>query len=256
MKTALFLSPHLDDAAFSAGAMMQKLKQQGMRVRVINVCSSGGVTPETLSARAFLRQIHEPSATILYAKRRSEDAAAIASIGVEAVNLDFVEALWRKLPDPSLWRRILGSILPEFLHVYPTYKFHVASGKIASADEVMIQAVAARLRGLIDPETIVFCPLGIGGHIDHVVTRHACEKLGVPLVYWADIPYVVRPHAIPSPVDTTSLTVIKIDDATLLNAKAALCARYPTQYQPVFGTIDPASIPEQFYGAASIMQTL
>jgi hypothetical protein len=35
------------------------------------------------------------------------------------------------------------------------------------------------------------CPLTLGGHVDHRLTRAAAELLGRPLWYYADYPYVL-----------------------------------------------------------------
>jgi len=34
-------------------------------------------------------------------------------------------------------------------------------------------------------------PLAIGSHRDHVLTRTAAERLGIPLWFYADYPYLV-----------------------------------------------------------------
>jgi hypothetical protein len=41
------------------------------------------------------------------------------------------------------------------------------------------------------PDDIVVGPLAVGGHVDHVLTRHAVEHLGLPVKYYADIPYLL-----------------------------------------------------------------
>ncbi len=44
---------------------------------------------------------------------------------------------------------------------------------------------------LVDDRTMLYAPLAIGGHVDHVVTRIAAECLGRGVLrYYADVPYV------------------------------------------------------------------
>jgi hypothetical protein len=43
----------------------------------------------------------------------------------------------------------------------------------------------------------LYCPLGIGGHIDHQLMRRAAERLGRPLRYYADLPYAARGEGLP-----------------------------------------------------------
>ena len=37
--------------------------------------------------------------------------------------------------------------------------------------------------------TVVFAPLAIGRHVDHIITRDAAARLRFPVVYYSDFPY-------------------------------------------------------------------
>jgi LmbE family N-acetylglucosaminyl deacetylase len=247
MKHAVFISPHLDDAVFSCGALMLALQKQGISCTVLTVFTQADESSQTLSARSFLRQIGYSSAEQLYAKRRAEDMEVLKSMGVKCIHLGEVDALWRKKSKTSGIQKILAAILPEFSHVYPVYKFHILSGKIRIGDTLLISHLAKLLQTHVDRDTVVFCPLSIGGHVDHMVVTRACEDMSHPLVYWADIPYVARPGHKVSPVKTDALIQKKMNDTQLLIKKARLCARYKTQYVPVFGDTGAAKIPETYY---------
>lgn len=247
MKQAIFVSPHLDDAIFSAGAMIIKLRQLGYECTVLNVFSQAGKLPQTLSAKAFLGQIGQSSAEVLYEMRRKEDALALEEIGAKVIMMDKVEALWRKKKQPSAFSQIFGQMLPELLHIYPTYKFHIASGKIAPEDLASIPRLRAEIQSYCSKGAVVFCPLGIGGHIDHVIVRKACEGLSNPVIYWSDIPYVVRPNRIESDVDTNALQAFSINDPKLLLEKETISKVYKTQYTPVFEELKPSEILETYY---------
>lgn len=247
MKQAVFVSPHLDDAVFSAGAMMLLLKSMGYAITVLNVCSEGGDLPQTLSASAYMKQVGYESSKALYEERRNEDRQALEKMGVKSVMLGNVEALWRKPMQVSKLTSFLARFLPEFAHVYPTYKFHIASGKIRSGDRRFVQAVTEQIADHVSKDTLLFAPLGIGGHVDHIVARTAAQGVGVPVIYWADIPYIVRPHATPSRLDISALEKSEISKTSLLSEKEKYCALYKTQYKPVFDTLHPKDITETFY---------
>jgi hypothetical protein len=48
------------------------------------------------------------------------------------------------------------------------------------------------LRERLQPDDVLVCPLGIGGHADHLIVRQAVEGLDRPLWYYADVPYVLN----------------------------------------------------------------
>ena len=75
----------------------------------------------------------------------------------------------------------------------PDGSFMYASTRPGSIppDEVdLAQAIADRLRRSIREDDVVLCPLAIGGHIDHLITRKAAEASGARnLMYYPDVPY-------------------------------------------------------------------
>ncbi len=189
-KPVFFVSPHLDDAIFSCGALIKTLAEH-TKVHVINVFTKSYPTLHTLSAKAYLKQCAYTDSQKLFADRVQEDAAVLSSVGVTATNLDFVDALWRqKSVHPIL--APLHKLLPELIHVYPTYRFHMNSGKISKHDTQTLSALIARLRALVPTDAIVFAPAAIGNHIDHVLVRRACEAAFPNFIYWTDFPYTTR----------------------------------------------------------------
>ncbi len=57
----------------------------------------------------------------------------------------------------------------------------------------LVDKIAATLKRELPPGARLVIPLGLGGHVDHRLTRAAAERLGVPLLYYADYPYVLQP---------------------------------------------------------------
>jgi len=186
----IVLSPHLDDGVLSCGNLLLGLAERGWPATVATFfteCSS----PLTLSARAFLRQCGATSAAELFAERRVEDASAVAACGARALHAGLPDALFRRLPARS-------AVVPEFAHVYPTWKFHLARGVVSPRDwavPVVDRLIAELLGEPSELPTVLVAPLGIGGHVDHVLVGEAASRVsdasGVSLVRYADVPYVL-----------------------------------------------------------------
>lgn len=186
----LFVSPHPDDAILSAGGLIAHLAKY-TKVTVATVFTEAQPGRSTLSARRFLQLSGTHDQQLLFEKRRQEDTNACQAAGAEVVHLGFIDASWRRKEHPSRLARILGRILPEFLHLYPTHRLHIASNHIAAQDDRLVEDIAqhlSRIRG--EKHMVVFCPLALDTHIDHMVVRRACTKaFGHQIVFWSDWPY-------------------------------------------------------------------
>ncbi|SDI78889.1 N-acetylglucosaminyl deacetylase, LmbE family [Frankineae bacterium MT45] len=240
-------SAHLDDAFLSCAALMRELRRV-MPVSVVTLFSEGGDL-STLSGRQFARQCAFSDVGTLYEARRAEDIAAARSLGVEAAHLNLVEALYRRKPVPA--NRALGllsTVVPEFAAVYPTYRWHVSAGKVSGADDSTLRVAAEALRRYRTPgRVVVLCPLGIGGHVDHVLTRRAVEAAfaAEEIVYYADQPYALHGGA----EDRTPPHVNAIEFRGDQALKAEALRSYGTQVAALF----PQGIPElpELYLAAA-----
>lgn len=241
-RTCYFISPHFDDAILSAGALMMFLAKY-TSVVVVNVFTQSDMPPYTISARSYLKQCGYSDAKKLYEDRKQEDANALESIADEIINLDFMDALWRKQPKTHGLVNYIKNVIPEFGHIYPTYYFHIAKGKIAKNDAFTLLQLEKELTTAV-AGGFVFCPLGIGNHVDHLIVRTVCEKLSNPLFYWSDFPYSTGG-------DNTKLNIS--DDLQLftfshdLEEKKVIIQKYQTQYNALFGNKDLTLDNEIYY---------
>jgi LmbE family N-acetylglucosaminyl deacetylase len=64
-------------------------------------------------------------------------------------------------------------------------------GPLDEREAGLVERLAAELAQLLPKEAQLVCPLSIGGHVDHRLTRLAAESLDRALWYYADYPYVV-----------------------------------------------------------------
>ena len=62
-------------------------------------------------------------------------------------------------------------------------------------EQVLVSQIGEMLREQLSPflpDVRLVSPLTLGEHIDHRLTRAAAEKVGLPLYFYADFPYVLR----------------------------------------------------------------
>jgi LmbE family N-acetylglucosaminyl deacetylase len=161
----IYLSPHLDDAALSAGGFLYEQSRAGVTVEIWTIVCGfpppGELTP-------FAQVLHhvwgtgttEETITL----RRVEDVQATRILGAKTVHLDIPDCIYRRGPDGE----------PLYLDIY--VQPHRAEVQLP---EQIAQTVAARLL----PDDRVICQLGVGGHIDHILVRQAAEQLDRPLWY-------------------------------------------------------------------------
>lgn len=174
---AIYLSPHLDDAALSCGGRIYQSTSRGDTVLVVTLMAG---EPDATSQSAFVRYLHEewgltgPEAT---AARRAEDVAACTRLGAAHDHWSFLDAIYRL--DPQTGAPLYTSDADIF-------------GNVAAVESDLISTLASRMANL-PPAATVFAPLTVGRHVDHQLVRQAAERVwGEQLVYYEDYPYVQR----------------------------------------------------------------
>ncbi len=230
----VFLSPHLDDAVLSCGNLLLALGPAAD----VTVCTmfTEQSPPHTASARAYLRQCGAGSAPELYARRRAEDAGVLGAVGAEHVHAGFDDALFRKRSGALATR--LARLLPEVGHVYPTYRLHVAAGRVRRSDRHVVRAVTELVERLVAPgPTVLVAPLGVGRHVDHVLVRDVAAHVGGDVLYYADLPYALRQGPDPAFVAEHRLAPVAVPVSG--HGKTPLIAGYRTQVEALF----PAGVP-------------
>lgn len=208
----LAISPHLDDAAFSAGATLAARAEEGWEVTVAT-CFTGNVArPQGFALACQLDKGLPPDVDYM-ALRRQEDRDACAALGARAVHLPFLEAPHRgyaSAPELFAARR---------------------------ADDDMVDRLAPALAALLAEEApdLVFGPLCLGDHVDHHVVRDALTAaIGArALLLWEDWPYADRLER----VAATPALAVPLTDRTRA-ARLAACLAYRTQIGFQFGGAD------------------
>jgi hypothetical protein len=154
--------------------------------------------------------------------------------------MGFADALFRRRVNRAgTSGNVIGCVLPEAVHRYPTYRFDIALGRVARGDRTLVAALEVKLAQLIldSSAEIIFCPIGVGRHVDHLIVR----SLGTPypnhVVYYADFPYNLASAPEPSFVSSHNLRPWTWDAG--IEDKGELIKGYRTQVDALF----PAGIP-------------
>lgn len=170
----IFLSPHLDDAVFSCGGLISYLSEKKIPVEVWTIFSDQDTNPSNYTA--YARSLHDRWQTgeHAYVMRKKEDAAACQTLGVSPVNLGYHDVIYRFLPDTG--EPVVSSDAELFSAIKP-------------GEQALLSQLAGELRSRVKEPSIWVCPLGLGQHVDHVITRQAAESTQKLLLYYADLPY-------------------------------------------------------------------
>ncbi len=170
----VYLSPHLDDAAFSCGGLIRHQAQRDQRVAVWTICA-GDPPPGPLSL--FAQSLHERWSAVgnPVARRRVEDITSCRKMGAAWHHFSIPDCIYRRSPEEG--SPLYASEEELFGQIHPD-----EGGLIDDLTGHLIQSLPSGAN--------IVCPLTIGGHVDHRLSRAAVERLGIGLWYYADYPYV------------------------------------------------------------------
>ncbi|TVR23566.1 MAG: PIG-L family deacetylase [Anaerolineaceae bacterium] len=177
----IFLSPHMDDTTLSCGAGIAQLQAAGVAVRVVNVMA--GHPPDPLPDSPLVRELHQRwgAGAQPITIRRAEEARANALLGAEVIFMDIPDAIYRTAGGAALYTagdaHLFGAVHPD-----------------DPAGEI--------LKATAPPDAErVYVPAGVGGHVDHCLTRDwALRHLPASkLIFYEDYPYAAHQHAVSIP---------------------------------------------------------
>jgi LmbE family N-acetylglucosaminyl deacetylase len=205
------VSPHLDDAVFSAGGTLARLADAGHEVVVVTVFTGSVAAPTGFALACQTDKGLGPDVDYM-ALRRDEDAAALARLGVRGEHLGLLEAPHRGYGSPA----------------------ELFAGRRDDDD------VATDVAGAVSPwlarADLVLAPQAVGDHVDHqVVTAVVAAGAGPDrTAWWRDAPYAVR-HPDAAGAAGVAGSEIAVDVADVLTAKAEAAGAYATQVGFQFG---------------------
>lgn len=216
MPSVLFLSPHLDDVAFSCCAALVEHLQQGDDTQLATIFTGNVANPRGFALQCQTSKNIAPDVDYMRL-RRAEDDLFCRVVGLQGANY------WPLLEAPH---RGYNSA-PELFQGTRT------------RDDVW-REIADRLRVWNRFER-VYCPQGLGNHVDHLQTIRAALAVFAPdkLWFYRDTPYAIRYEATPSPLLPPALEerTVVFDEATL-QRKIEGCIAYESQIGFQFGGRD------------------
>jgi 2'-N-acetylparomamine deacetylase len=177
LKKWIFLSTHFDDVVLSAGGLVWELVKRGDDVEIWTICAGDPPSDKPLTEYAQLLHGFWNIGEDVPLKRSREDAACCQVLGASAYRRYTV-------PD-NIYRYLPGSSEAVIKENEDQMKL------LEPVESYLIPPVTDFLRKNLPETCELVVPLAIGNHRDHVLTRTASERLGVPLWYYADYPYLI-----------------------------------------------------------------
>ncbi|MCJ7567073.1 MAG: PIG-L family deacetylase [Anaerolineales bacterium] len=180
MTAHLYLSPHLDDAVLSCGGLMAMQDARGEPVSVLTIFAGDPpdwhISPLAADLHARWGKAGPPIAV-----RRAEDRLACGRLGSAVVHLNFPDAIYRADP--------------EVMPMYPSEE--ALFGEVHAQDMDLVEQIWGAFMDVDLSMAEVYCPLAMGGHVDHRIIRLAAEMCKRPLTYYFDFPYAARGGEVP-----------------------------------------------------------
>ncbi|GAB4482302.1 MAG: PIG-L family deacetylase [Anaerolineales bacterium] len=172
----IFLSPHYDDAVFSCGGGIWELRQGGEEIEVWTIC--GGQPQPQAAFSPYVQELHQRWGFGIEAvsMRQAEDSEALSRLGIRGISLSIPDCIYRLSPTAQ---PLYASDEALFDQIHPL-------------EWQLVHQLSEQIARMLSGKVQLICPLGVGNHVDHRLTRLAAEASGLPLRYYAEIPYIFR----------------------------------------------------------------
>ncbi len=237
-KKFVFVSPHLDDAVLSSGNLINRLIKSGNKVLIVTVFTQGTKGIYSDIAQKHLSNSGFSDAQKLFFCRKDEDKKAIKYLGASYSHLDFTDGAFRK------------DERGKFIYNSKT----LFSGKISLSESKLVKDIGRKLNKFINNDSVVIAPLGVGGHIDHLIARETASNLKNKVLYWEDFPYNTNPKSVSSFLfKNMNFQKLTQFDSAIDGKKIEAIKKYKSQFKALFptGNVD-TNFPESYYTKISL----
>ncbi|CAN5539233.1 PIG-L family deacetylase [soil metagenome] len=224
----IFLSPHYDDIALSAGGTARLLAMAGREPVIALLFGSEPDLSQPLTP--FAEQMHVGwglNTAEVVRDRRAEEAAASVILGTVDEYLPFHDAIYRS-------------------DYYDTQEklFDATHPDEAALPGAIVDALG--LGGESSPDTRIYAPVSIGFHVDHQTTFAAAKQLaeaGWDVWLYEDVPYALLGGSKQRRFDAVEGIIqagpsVAIDDAWDAKMDAIMC--FPSQLPTIFDYVGVA----------------
>jgi LmbE family N-acetylglucosaminyl deacetylase len=174
-----YLSPHFDDVALSCGGLVWEQANRGELVSIWTVCAG---EPPAGDYSPFAKELHArwDVGQDAPAQRKMEDIKSCQRLGATPRYFSIPDCIYRRHPQTNEFMYAAEAALNEPLQ---------------PGDSPVIYTLQEEIWHSLPPDAILVCPLGLGNHVDHQLTRQVAEGLDYRVWYYADYPYVLRWNA-------------------------------------------------------------
>jgi len=224
----IYISPHLDDVALSLGGLVWEQTRAEWKVSIWSICAGDPPGGELSPFAQSLQNRWETGHQAMDARRR-EDIKSCQILGVRYYHFNIPDCIYRH--SPKTGEHLYCSEEDLWLQVHPDEK-------------QLIDRLSQKIRKMLPEKTNIVCPLSLGNHIDHRLTRQSVEAAvrSVPqncqwhLFFYADYPYVLDNN---KPSENTELysTLYSISADGILSWQEAI-ARYQSQISTFWNNIE------------------
>lgn len=184
----IYLSPHFDDAVYSCGGLIWEQTSKGESVQIWTICA-GDIPQGDLSQFAEAHHLRWETGPDAVTLRRIEDQRSCEIVSASFHYFPLPDCIYRRASTDYWAAARDNDSIPKNRgeHLYTSNE--ALFGTLHPAEIGLIRQLSNKFAEQLLPDAELVCPLTIGGHVDHRLTRLAAERLGRKLWYYADIPY-------------------------------------------------------------------
>ncbi|MBN2548244.1 MAG: PIG-L family deacetylase [Anaerolineales bacterium] len=194
----IYLSPHLDDVVLSCGGLVWEQTRLDQPVDIWTICA--GDPPEG-PLSPFAQELHARWQTPRDAaqQRRQEDIASCGVLSAGYFHFSIPDCIYRRSHrETSRLRDLAGAGHADTEELFLYASEQALFSPVHPSEKRLVRKLTKDLVRTLPTGAEVVCPLALGGHVDHRLTRQVVEGLsqsGAKLIspwYYADYPYVLR----------------------------------------------------------------
>jgi len=237
----IYFSPHLDDAVFSCGGIIAQQVGQGKSVEVWSFFTAD---PPQSDLTPFARILHKRwgKSGNPYQVRRKEDMEACTLLSVNFRHYGFLDCIYRRYPSNKT---------PVVKKTADLFK------PVREKETELIAIITHSLKRHLHLEDVIFLPLGVGSHIDHLLVRNLAGYLINEKLYYPDYPYAAKVKSIDDlelPQDAIAHHYLLTDSELKFWQNSAEC--YQSQVSSFWKTAEDMKADISHYASSLVGSTI